>query len=169
MDDRLVNVLIKQVEAALVVMEAGGNLQGANIDDRLLTDRIRDTIDAIRTAKIFEPKDDRIMYVAVRYRGEGGALVDGGFNLEYDWLDNDKKRAVLQMAMEALIANSVAMFPDDAEMKEFLEKQTELGKAGGPTWRGTPHEGGTHGNDDQAAGVDRAGESTGTDSGDRAE
>lgn len=45
---KLVEVLIAQVEAALVVVEAGGDLRQANLDDRLFTDRLRDTLIALR-------------------------------------------------------------------------------------------------------------------------
>ena len=46
--EALVSILVAQVEAALTVVAEGGDLRRANLDDRLFTDRIRDTIRQLR-------------------------------------------------------------------------------------------------------------------------
>jgi hypothetical protein len=40
-------VLVEQVRALLVLVRAGGDLRTANLDDRLFTDRLQDTLDAM--------------------------------------------------------------------------------------------------------------------------
>jgi hypothetical protein len=40
------DVLAAQVRALLALVRAGGDLGRANLDDRLLTDRLQDTLDA---------------------------------------------------------------------------------------------------------------------------
>lgn len=40
-------VLVAQVKALLALVKAGGDIRTANLDDRLFTDRLQDTIDAI--------------------------------------------------------------------------------------------------------------------------
>lgn len=44
----LVDVLIAQVQALLVVVRNGGDVRTANLDDRLFTDRLQDTLNALK-------------------------------------------------------------------------------------------------------------------------
>ena len=84
-----------------------------------------------------EIKDDRIIYLAVRYKAEA-VFVEGGFNGEFDFLPKKLKAFALRLAFEALLANGIAIDPDNAELRKWFEDHTDLGAAGGPTWRNTP-------------------------------
>ena len=46
--EQLVAVLAGQVEALVVLARAGGDIRKANLDDRLLIDRLQDTLDALK-------------------------------------------------------------------------------------------------------------------------
>jgi len=89
-------------------------------------------------AKRIEIKDDRIIYLAIRWRGDQGLFVEGGFNGEFDFLSKEQKKFALTLALEAVMANGIAALPDDVDFKEYFDKHTDLGKAGGPHWRATP-------------------------------
>lgn len=41
-------LLVDQVKALLLLIRAGGDIRTANLDDRLFTDRLQDTLDAIQ-------------------------------------------------------------------------------------------------------------------------